>query len=162
MLARALELLLPVLIDKKNVRVLDVGSGSGYLTAGLALLGGEGTIAYGIEHSESLVKFAETNINNLQDKQLKQELESRVHFFKSDGWEGLPDKAPFDAIHCGAAAATVPDALLNQLARGGRLIIPVGHRDDAQQLVQIDKLQDDTLQLTRLFGVRYVELVQKK
>uniref|UniRef100_A0A7S3JTC4 protein-L-isoaspartate(D-aspartate) O-methyltransferase n=1 Tax=Aureoumbra lagunensis TaxID=44058 RepID=A0A7S3JTC4_9STRA len=76
--------------------------------------------------------------------------------------EGLPDKAPFDAIHCGAAAATVPDALLNQLARGGRLIIPVGHRDDAQQLVQIDKLQDDTLQLTRLFGVRYVELVQKK
>mmetsp|Transcript_14482 Transcript_14482/g.21844 ORF Transcript_14482/g.21844 Transcript_14482/m.21844 type:complete len:87 (+) Transcript_14482:338-598(+) len=86
MLARALELLLPVLIDKKNVRVLDVGSGSGYLTAGLALLGGEGTIAYGIEHSESLVKFAETNINNLQDKQLKQELESRVHFFKSDGW----------------------------------------------------------------------------
>ena len=158
--ARALEILLPALVGKSDAKALDVGSGTGYLTVALALLG---DTAYGIEHTQDLTDLAKYNVQEL-DPELRSDLrlgtdDSRVHFLKADGWDGIPAAAPFDAIHVGAAARTVPDALVNQLARGGRLVIPVGEPNAPQFLVQVDKRQDDSLQVSRLFGVRYVELV---
>ena len=71
-------------------------------------------------------------------------------------------QGPYDAIHVGAAAETIPDALLDQLANGGRMIIPVGGVNAAQALVQVDRDSAGTLSSKTLFGVRYVELVDER
>ena len=64
-----------------------------------------------------------------------------MDFSVGDGWEGLSEHAPFDAIHVGAGAATVPSALLAQLAVGGRMVIPVGPQGGLQTLLQIDRIR---------------------
>lgn len=78
-----------------------------------------------------------------------------------DGYAGLPQLGPFDAIHVGAAAPAVPQALLDQLARGGRLIIPVGQASQAQQLMQCDKGADGAVATKALLGVQYVPLTTR-
>ena len=64
------------------------------------------------------------------------------------------------AVHVGAAAASVPDLLVAALRPGGRMIIPVGPEDGAQQLTQVDKHADGSVQIEQLFGVRYVPLIK--
>jgi protein-L-isoaspartate(D-aspartate) O-methyltransferase len=156
---RCLELLAPPLLAKAQARVLDVGSGSGYLTAAFALLG-PGIEAYGVDRDAGLVALSIKNV--ARDNLLQKELGDRVRFERRDGWTGLPDYGPYDAIHVGAAAETIPDALLDQLARGGRMIIPVGGVNAAQALVQVDRDAAGTLSQKTLFGVRYVELVDER
>ena len=153
---RCLELLAPPLLAKAQSKVLDVGSGSGYLTAAFALLG-PGIEAFCVDRDAGLVALSVKNVakSNL-------ELGDRIKFERRDGWTGLPDHGPFDAIHVGAAAETIPDALLDQLARGGRMIIPVGGVNAAQSLVQVDRDSSGTLSRKTLFGVRYVELVDER
>ena len=156
---RCLELLAPPLLAKAQSKVLDVGSGSGYLTAAFALLG-PGIEAYGVDRDEGLVSLSIKNV--AKDNLLQKELGDRIKFERRDGWTGLPDYGPYDAIHVGAAAEKIPDALLDQLARGGRMIIPVGGVDAAQALVQVDRDLSGTLSQRTLFGVRYVELVDER
>ncbi|KAJ8614594.1 hypothetical protein CTAYLR_004977 [Chrysophaeum taylorii] len=151
--ARALELLAPVL--KPQSKALDVGCGSGYLTVALALVSPD-VKAYGLEHTQSLVDLSTSNV---MDAEFQGLLGTNINFYLADGWRGLPDVAPFDAIHVGAAAHSVPQALVDQLKPGGRMVIPVGLPNAPQQLVQIDKRTDGSLHVTQLFGVRYVELV---
>ena len=155
---RCLELLAPPLLAKARSKVLDVGSGSGYLTAAFALLG-PGIDAYGVDRDAGLVALS---VKNVAKDNLQKELGDRVRFERRDGWTGLPDYGPYDAIHVGAAAETIPDALLDQLARGGRMIIPVGDVNAAQALVQVDRDSSGTLSSKTLFGVRYVELVDER
>ena len=79
----------------------------------------------------------------------------------SDGWAGLPEHAPFDAIHVGAAAARVPEALVAQLAPGGVMIVPVGPAGGAQQFLRVDVNATTGRATARaLFAVRYVPLVE--
>ncbi|MGL4205392.1 MAG: protein-L-isoaspartate(D-aspartate) O-methyltransferase [Aeromonadaceae bacterium] len=126
-------------------RVLEIGTGSGYQTAVLAQLVKH---VYTVERIKSLQYQARRRLQRLDLHNV-----STRH---GDGWAGWPTKAPFDAIIVTAAARIVPDALLNQLRDGGRLIIPVG--ESRQELLLIEKRGS----LTRtevLEAVRFVPLV---
>lgn len=96
-------------------RVLEVGSGCGYQTAILSMLVAE---VFSIERIDALYQKAKRNLSELQV--------TNVRLRHGDGYRGWPAAAPFDAILVAAAPPEVPEALLKQLAEGGRLIIPVG------------------------------------
>ncbi|KAH7301241.1 hypothetical protein KP509_23G017200 [Ceratopteris richardii] len=131
---------------KPGSAVLDVGSGSGYLTAVFALMVGENGRAVGVEHIPELV---ERSIQSIKKGNAAHLLET--------GRLSVHDAAPYDAIHVGAAAAVVPDALVSQLKPGGRMVIPVGQF--MQDLIVIDKKSDGSLKQHSEMGVRYVPLV---
>eukprot|EP00735_Rhodelphis_limneticus_P004024 TRINITY_DN15572_c0_g1::TRINITY_DN15572_c0_g1_i1::g.28483::m.28483 TRINITY_DN15572_c0_g1::TRINITY_DN15572_c0_g1_i1::g.28483 ORF type:complete len:249 (-),score=26.27,sp/P22062/PIMT_RAT/55.16/7e-80,PCMT/PF01135.14/1.4e-73,Methyltransf_31/PF13847.1/3.7e+03,Methyltransf_31/PF13847.1/1.5e-08,Methyltransf_18/PF12847.2/5.9e-08,Methyltransf_26/PF13659.1/0.00024,Methyltransf_26/PF13659.1/4.4e+03,GCD14/PF08704.5/0.00033,PrmA/PF06325.8/0.00045,Ubie_methyltran/PF01209.13/0.0006,Methyltransf_11/PF08241.7/0. len=156
--AHTLELLEPFL--KSGSKALDVGSGSGYLTACLGALVGESGKVFGIEYVNELVNLAQ---KNLQSDPMGSQFvaQGRIQVIRGDGWKGLPEEAPFNAIHVGAAAASLPQALVDQLANGGRMVIPIGPQGGEQVLYQIDKDPQGKVQLNPLMGVIYVPLVKK-
>lgn len=154
--AMCLELLAPHI--KEGSHVLDVGSGTGILTAAFGLLVGSSGKVIGIDVVRELV---ETSIENIKRDQPEVLSSGRVVLKQQDGWQGDAENAPYDAIHVGAAAASVPRALVEQLARGGRMVIPVGPEHGEQYLMQIDKDADGKVTESKLFGVRYVPLVNR-
>ena len=115
-----------VLAGGKPKKVLEIGTGSGYQTAILAQMCEE---LYSVERIRPLQDQAKQRIRLLKI--------NNVHFKHSDGGFGWPEKAPFDAILCAAAPGIIPQELLDQLAVGGRLVIPVATRDDVQGLVLV-------------------------
>ncbi|CAD5118775.1 DgyrCDS7451 [Dimorphilus gyrociliatus] len=157
--AHALELLSEHLQEGK--RALDVGSGSGYLTACMAKLVGSTGKAVGIEHIDELVSLSKQNLNRSPETQEMLDNGQAV-FVVGDGRQGYPQYGPYNAIHVGAAAPTIPQALENQLAEGGRLIIPVGPRDGRQYLYIIDKTNEGTTNRKRFLPVSFVPLTDKK
>ena len=129
-------------------RVLEVGTGSGYQAAVLAALGVE---VFTIEVIAELSERAAATLCEV-------DLDVAVHQRVGDGWHGWPSAAPFDGVICTAAPARTPPALIEQLADGGRLVIPIG-RADAQQLHVFEKKNGDVDEISRL-GVRFVPLVR--
>lgn len=115
--ASAAESLLPFLYP--GARVLDIGSGSGYLTHVLAnLVGGDGS-AIGVDHIQGLVDLATSNMSKSSEG--KEMLRTgQVVFVKADGRKGWKDGAPYDAIHVGAAALEAHASLIEQLKAPGR------------------------------------------
>ena len=103
--------------------VLDCGSGSGYLAAAFAHMVGVTGKVVGVDHIKELVDLSIENTKKADATLLDS---GRLQLICADGRQGWSDGAPYDVIHVGAAAKTVPPALLEQLAPGGRLIIPVG------------------------------------
>ena len=127
-------------------RVLEVGAGSGYAAAVLSRLAGE---VYTIERWPALAETAERCLHDLGYM--------NVHVFHGDGTAGLPAYAPFDAVVVSAAAPWVPRPLREQLGEGGRLVIPVGGRNE-QILLRLIRT-DHRTHTERLGEVRFVPLV---
>jgi len=158
--AHAVGNLLPFL--QPGMKVLDVGSGSGYLCAVLHHLVGPHGKVVGIDHIPELV---EQSIKNLEKDGLKKALEDKsIEMIAGDGRKGYPPDAPYDAIHVGAAALKLPQSLVDQLARPGRMFIPVEDTVPGygQNIWQVDKDVDGNVTKKALFGVRYVPLTERE
>jgi protein-L-isoaspartate(D-aspartate) O-methyltransferase len=128
-------------------RVLEIGTGCGYQTAVLAELAAE---VYSIELIEALAERARLTLEELHY--------ANVHVRAGNGYAGWPEHAPFDRILGAAAAPETPPALLDQLADGGILVIPVGVDD--QQLRVLQKV-GDRVKLLSTLPVRFVPMVHK-
>jgi protein-L-isoaspartate(D-aspartate) O-methyltransferase len=129
-------------------RVLEIGTGSGYAAAVIAEIARE---VYTIERHENLARSAEAR--------LAQEGYGQVHVRCGDGTLGWPEAAPFDAIVVAAGGPTVPGSLRNQLAVGGRLVIPVGEEVGLQSLRRITRVGESEFREEDLGGVRFVPLI---
>jgi len=142
-----------------GARVLDIGCGSGYLTACLTRLVGPSGKVVGVDHIPALVELSRRNMNR-DDPAL---LQSGVAVLVTgDGRLGYPQEAPYDVIHVGATSSTYPQALVDQLKPEGMLVVPEGDHGGAQDLVVYQKDSNGKLKRKVLFGVRYVPLTDAK
>ena len=140
-----------LLAPKPGDAVLEVGTGSGYQAAVLAEVVSR---VYTIEIIESLGKSAAKRLEELGYGNI----EVRI----GDGYAGWPERAPFDAIVVTAAAPRVPQALVDQLKTGGRMVIPVGGAGEIQYLKLLTKRADGGVDEKRVLPVRFVPLVPGK
>jgi protein-L-isoaspartate(D-aspartate) O-methyltransferase len=129
-------------------KVLEVGTGSGYQAAILAVLASE---VYTIEIVPELSQMARANLERLGYRNVSTKV--------GDGYQGWAEHAPFDAIIVTAAASYVPPPLIAQLSSGGRMVIPVG--DFFQELMVLAKHADGTTTTTIITPVRFVPLIRE-
>ncbi|KAL4325488.1 hypothetical protein GQ457_11G028010 [Hibiscus cannabinus] len=140
-----------------GMHALDVGSGTGYLTACFAIMVGPQGRAVGVEHIPELVASSIKNIEKSAAATLLKEGSLSLH--AGDGRQGWPECAPYDAIHVGAAAPEIPQPLIDQLKPGGRMVIPVGNM--FQDLKVVDKNLDGSISIRSETSVRYVPLTSR-
>lgn len=129
-------------------RVLEVGTGSGYAAAVLATLAAQ---VYSVERIAALADAARQRLQALGLQQ--------VQIRCGDGSLGWPEHAPFDAISVAASGPVVPDALRQQLAIGGNLVMPVGTDLDHQELLRVTRVGAQQYRTERITGVCFVPLL---
>jgi protein-L-isoaspartate(D-aspartate) O-methyltransferase len=128
-------------------RVLEIGTGSGYQAAVLAELVRD---VYSVEIIPALAEAAAARLAGLGY--------DRVRVKVGDGWHGWPEAAPFQGIILTAVGEEVPPALIEQLAPGGRMVLPLGPRHGAQVLVVLTRQEDGTLTSRDVLPVQFVPL----
>jgi protein-L-isoaspartate(D-aspartate) O-methyltransferase len=128
-------------------RVLEIGTGSAYQAAVLAEIVKQ---VYTIEIVESLARTA--------DSKLKEMGYNNVTVRHGDGYQGWPEKSPFDAILITAAAPKIPQLLLDQLKVGGRMVLPLGRSGSPQDLMVLTKQEDGSLKERFITGVVFVPM----
>ncbi|HXX51763.1 MAG TPA: protein-L-isoaspartate(D-aspartate) O-methyltransferase [Xanthobacteraceae bacterium] len=129
-------------------RVLEIGTGSGYQAAVLSRLARE---VLSIERYRTLADAARARLKALGY--------ANVIVRLGDGMAGAPDLAPFDRIMVTAAAEDIPAVLVAQLVEGGKMILPLGPRHEAQYIVKLNKQSDGQLTREQLIAVRFVPLL---
>jgi protein-L-isoaspartate(D-aspartate) O-methyltransferase len=132
---------------KPNHRVLEVGTGSGYQAAVLARLAGE---VITVERYRTLAEAARERLKGLGL--------DNITVIVGDGLAGVPQYAPYDRIIVTAAAERIPQALVDQLAEGGVMVLPLGPHSDAQRIVRLTKTPTDLVR-DDLIWVRFVPLL---
>ena len=142
-------LMTELLALKGDERILEIGTGSGYQAAVLSALVSE---VFSIEIVKSLVDSAAVRLDKLGYK--------NVTTRWGDGYKGWPEEAPFDAIIVTAAPDKIPQPLIDQLKAGGRLVVPIGTRQ--QELKVFTKNKDGTIQSKNIIPVRFVPMVHPK
>jgi protein-L-isoaspartate(D-aspartate) O-methyltransferase len=141
LMAEALEL-------QPGDRVLEIGAGSGYAAAVLSRIAGD---VWAVERHEPLAREARERLARLGY--------ANVHIVHGDGTLGWPEHAPYDAIVVAAGGPEIPQALLDQLAEGGRLVIPIGPDVRSQNLVRVSHRTDGEYVREDLGPVRFVPLI---
>lgn len=133
-----------------GMKVLEVGTGSGYQAA---VLGDMGAEVYTVEIFEELARTARERLQRLGF--------DNVTVRHADGHHGWEEHAPFDAVIVTAAAGFIPPALIEQLRPGGRLIIPVGSVWGVQNLILVDKDMEGGTRTENLLPVRFVPMLSR-
>jgi len=135
---------------KKDHKVLEIGTGSGYQAAVLAEIVDS---VYTIEIVDILAREAE--------KRLKRMQYNNVKVRSGDGYHGWPEEAPFDAIVVTAGAEEIPMALFDQLKEGGKMVMPLGPHGGIRQLVRITKKKGE-IRIQEMMAVRFVPFTRDK
>lgn len=133
---------------KSGEKVLEVGSGSGYAAAVVSRIAAH---VIGVERRHELVEVARERLQRLGY--------ANVQIVEGDGTKGWPAEAPYDVILAAASGSHVPKSLIDQLAPGGRLVMPVGEPGWVQKLVRVTKGNEGSLQQSDLGSVRFVPLI---
>ncbi len=136
---------------QKDHKILEIGTGSGYQTAVLCLLGAK---VYSVERQNELFK----KTKNLLSKLSINVIPKLLSF--GDGYKGLPDYAPFDGIIVTAGAPSIPQALMSQLKIGGRLVIPVGENEQIMTLLV--RKNETQFEKTEFGDFKFVPLLENK
>ena len=136
---------------RREHRVLEIGTGSGYQAAVLSRLARE---VVTLERYRTLADAARMRLQTLGF--------ANVEVLAGDGLAGAPDKAPFDRIIVTAAAEEVPPALIDQLGEGGVMVLPFGPHSGAQVIVKLTKTSKQGIERESLIGVRFVPLLPGK
>lgn len=134
---------------RKGQKVLEIGTGSGYQTAVLLEMGLE---VYSIERIENLHKLAQENLHNTGYK--------NAVLIHGDGFEGLPQYAPYDGILITCAAPEVPEALKEQLAVGGNMVVPLGRFE--QKMTVITRIAEEEYSHSFKGYYRFVPMLKGK
>ena len=134
---------------QKGQSVLEIGTGSGYQTAVLILLGAD---VYSIERQHQLYRYSMRQLPKLGYRSKK--------LVFGDGYKGLPEFAPFDRILVTAGAKEVPKALLNQLVIGGRMVIPVG--TETQEMILMVRTSAKEFEKQKHGTFRFVPMLTDK
>jgi len=129
-------------------RVLEIGTGSGYQAAVLARLARE---VVSVERYRTLADTARARLKTMGY--------ANVTVLVGDGFDGAPERAPFDRIIVTAAAEAVPQTLVDQLSEDGKMVLPLGPRDGTQYLVKLSKAAGGELVRENLIAVRFVPLL---
>lgn len=134
---------------KKDQKILEIGTGSGYQTAVLCLLGAK---VYSVERQNELFKITKSLLPKLGIRP--------KHLSFGDGYKGLPDHAPFDSIIVTAGAPIIPQALMAQLKIGGRLVIPLGEKE--QVMTMLIRKNETQFEKHEFGDFKFVPLLENK
>ena len=134
---------------EKGMKVLEIGTGSGYQACVLAAMGAK---VFSIERQRNLY---------FKTKEILERLPFRVKTFLGDGFEGLPTYAPFDRVIITAGAPSIPEELIRQMKDGGIMVIPMDNAEgEGQTMLRITKMEDGTLKKEEFGDFKFVPMLK--
>ncbi len=133
---------------RKNMKVLEIGTGSGYQACVLAEMGAK---VFSIERQRNLY---------MRTKAFLSKFPYNIRTFLGDGYKGLPTYGPFDRVLITAAAPEIPQELVNQLEVGGMMVIPLSENDDHQTMLRLTKQEDGSLTRETYGDFKFVPMLK--